>query len=78
MLLAHHSGYKNKPKTFPENFLPQNLPCRINILSSLYFPKEKVIELEEVKASLVSTERAGILLIMGGQDATPSPVQACP
>ena len=37
MLLAHHSGYKNKPKTFPENFLPQNLPCRINILSSLYF-----------------------------------------
>lgn len=78
MLLAHHSGYKNKPKTFPENFLPQNLPCRINILSSLYFPKEKVIELEEVKASLVSTERAGFLLIMGGQDATPSPVQACP
>ena len=52
MLLAHHSGYQNKPKTFPENFLPQNLPCRINILSSLYFPKEKVIELEEVKASL--------------------------
>ncbi len=33
MLLAHHSGYKNKPKTFPENFLPQNLPCRINISS---------------------------------------------
>ena len=42
MLLAHHSGYKNKPKTFPENFLPQNLPCRINILSSLYFPSTKV------------------------------------
>ena len=42
MLLAHHSGYKNKPKTFPENFLPQNLPCRINILSSLYFRCMKV------------------------------------
>lgn len=41
MLLAHHSGYKNKPKTFPENFLPQNLPCRINILSSLYFFKRE-------------------------------------